>query len=119
MTTELKQVTTPEEFEMLYKGSAYTVTGAGGPLEDWMTGITNALQENKIGEPKVFYTFKGKQMNEQYGLSGKVAYDNDLTFLSFPLDNLDIGKLAMFKIKMQDRWFDDIVDNNERHMKGW
>lgn len=117
MTAELKTISTAEEFEMLYKGSAYTVTGAGGPLEQWMTGITQELEKEKIGTPKEFYTFKGKQMNENYGLSGKVAYKDDITFLSFPLEGLDINKLAMFKIRMQDRWFDDIVDNNARHME--
>lgn len=114
---ELKTISTAEEFEMLYKGSAYTVTGAGGPLEDWMIQITKALEEGEIGTPKEFYTFKGKQMNENYSLSGNTAYKDDITFLSFPLDNLDVGKLAMFKIRMQDRWFDDIVDNNARHME--
>ena len=45
---ELKTISTAEEFEMLYKGSAYTVTGAGGPLEDWMTGITQELEKEKM-----------------------------------------------------------------------
>lgn len=32
----------------------------------------------------------------------------------FANDGLVIPKLAMFKYAMQDRWFDDIVDNNAR-----
>ena len=34
-----------------------------------------------------------------------------LTFLLFPLTDLNTGKLAMFKMRMQDRWFDDIINN--------
>ena len=34
--------------------------------------------------------------------------------MAFPLDGLDVNKLAMFKLQMRDRWFDDIVDNNAR-----
>ena len=30
------------------------------------------------------------------------------------LDGLDVGKLAIFKLQMGDRWFDDVVDNDLR-----
>lgn len=53
-------------------------------------------------------------MNTHYGLSGKNAYQEDLTCLMFPLDGLDCGRLAMFRLRAQDKWFDDIVDNNQR-----
>ena len=51
-------------------------------------------------------------MNDLGKLSNDNRYPDDITFLAFPLDGLDIGKLAMFKLKMGDRWFDDIIDNN-------
>lgn len=51
-------------------------------------------------------------MNEEYDLEGNNAYPDDLNFLAFSLEGLDIGKLAIFKLQAQDRWFDDIVDNN-------
>lgn len=111
-------VTDLEQLDQMYKGSYYTITGAGGELSEWTKGYTEYLQQEQIGTPKEFFIFKGDQMNHKYQLAGSVAYDKDLTFISFPLDDLDVGKLAMFKIRMQDRWFDDIVDNNERHMKG-
>jgi len=53
-------------------------------------------------------------MNDYYNLTGSNAYQNSLNFLAFSLDNLNINKLAMFKLRCQDRWFDDIVDNNRR-----
>ena len=34
-----------------------------------------------------------------------------LPFLLFPLTDLNTGRLAMFKMMMQDRWFDDIINN--------
>lgn len=37
--------------------------------------------------------------------------------LMFPLDGLNVGKLAMFKIRFGVRWFDDIVDNMERRVR--
>ena len=35
----------------------------------------------------------------------------DLTVLTFPLEGLHLGKLALFRLRMEDRWFDDIIDN--------
>ncbi|WP_300924534.1 hypothetical protein [uncultured Clostridium sp.] len=95
-----------------YNGSYYTIIGAGGDINEWKEGYQKLLDEHNIGTIKEWITFKGSDMNNKYGLTGDNAYPNDLTFLAFCLDGLDINKLAIFKIKMQDRWFDDIVDNN-------
>lgn len=56
-------------------------------------------------------------MNMEYGLTGDNAYPDGLTFLMFPLTGLNMGRLAIFKILMSDRWFDDIVDNNRRRQE--
>ena len=102
-----------------YNGSYYTITGAGGDLEEWKNGYQELLNKEGIGTIKEWITFTGSDMNTKYNLTGDNAYPNDLTFLAFPLDGLDIGKLAIFKIRMQDRWFDDIVDNNRRFQESY
>lgn len=104
-------------FDSLYTSSAYTITGVGGNITDWMEGITEALQKNKIGTPQCFFTFTGAQMNERYSLRDKIAYPDDLHFLAFPLNGLNVDKLALFKLAQHDRWFDDIVDNNAACMR--
>lgn len=103
---------TNEQLKELANTSAYTITGAGGNLNEWIEGYNKMLKEQEIGEPKEWYTFSGKQMNEVFDLSGDNQYNSSLTFLAFPLDNLNVGKLAIFKLRMQDRWFDGIVENN-------
>lgn len=115
---KITTITDLDQLDQMYKGSYYTITGAGGDLQEWVNGYIDYLQKDEIGTPKEFFIFKGEDMNRKYQLSDPVAYNKDLTFISFPLDHLDVGKLAMFKIRMRDRWFDDIVDNNERHMRG-
>lgn len=116
--SNLITVTNNETFEELYDNSAYTITGVGGNLNDWAKGYNEELRKRDIGEAKTFYTFTGKQMNEYYNLTGNNAYQDDLRFLSFKLDGLDVGKLAMFKLMFEDRWFDDIVDNNRFRERG-
>ena len=103
-----------ELLEKAYKGSYYTIAGCGGDLEEWKKGYQELLDKEEIGTIKEWITFKGKDMNETYNLTGRNAYPEDITFLAFSLDSLNVGKLAIFKLKMQDRWFDDIVDNNRR-----
>lgn len=102
------------KLQKAYEGSYYTITGVGGDLQEWKDGYAKMLKEQGIGEIKEWIEFTGADMNYEYDLFGNNAYPDDLHFLAFPLDNLDIGKLAIFKLKMQDRWFDDIVDNNAR-----
>ncbi|MBQ3476988.1 MAG: hypothetical protein IJH25_02310 [Clostridia bacterium] len=99
-------------FDMLEKGSWYTITGCGGDMDEWKKGYQNLLTDEGIGTIQQWVEFTGADMNAHYGLTGTNAYPRNLHFLAFPLDGLDVGKLAMFKLRMQDRWFDDIVANN-------
>lgn len=103
-----------DKLDRAYKESWYTITGAGGDIEEWKTGYANMMRDRKIGVPKEWIHFTGKEMNEKYELEGDVRYQDDLNFLAFSLDGLDINRLSFFKIRMRDRWFDDIVDNNAR-----
>ena len=98
-------------FRELYDGSCYTITGAGGDLKDWINGYTAMLTEHGIGKPKKWITFSGRDVNIVYNLDHKNVFADDIVFLAFPLDGLDVGKLAMFKMREEDRWFHDIIDN--------
>lgn len=55
----------------------------------------------------IAFWMKGSVMNKHYGLTGKNAYPDDLTFLVIP--NYYNPKV---KIELGARWFDDIVANN-------
>lgn len=103
-------------FKKLYDGSWYTIIGVDN-IEEWKSGMKFILKNENIGEIKEFESFTGEEMNRFYHLKGKIAYKNDLKFLSFSLDGLNVMKLAMFKLSHCDRWFDDIVDNNTYHME--
>ena len=67
-----------------------------------MVGISELLIENEVANPN----FK---FNKVY------TFKNDgLINLIFPLDNLNIGKLAVLRLKMRDfgaMWLSDYVDN--------
>lgn len=94
-----------------YDGSYYTISGAGGNLQDWKDGYQNLLNEEGIGKVSKWAEFTGQDVNNEFNLTDDNKYPDNFQFLAFPLDGLDIPKLAMFKIKMRDRWFDDIIDN--------
>lgn len=115
--TELARDNREEIFEAAYNGSYYTIIGCGGDLNEWTNGYRELLDGHGIGTPSEFMAFRGADMNEVYGLTGSNAYKADIAFLMFPLDGLDVPKLAILKLALEDRWFDDIVDNNRRRQE--
>lgn len=105
------------DLQKAYNGSYYTILGAGGDLQEWVDGYNEMLAEEGIGKPTDWFYAKGAQVNKEFGLTGSEAFKARLTILFFPLDGLDIGKLAIFKLRRGDRWFDDIIDNSLRRLK--
>lgn len=97
--------------EEAYKGSYYTIIGAGGDINEWKNGYSDMLKQQDIGNISNWIEFTGKDMNEEFMLEGYNKYPDNLHFLAFSLVGLNITKLALFKLQMGDRWFDDIVDN--------
>ena len=93
-------------------GSWYTILGAGDP-EEYVKEYENILAGEGIGKPEAWYKVSGKEVNAFAGdgVADDDQFPEDLTILMFPLDGLSMGLLAMFKLQMQDRWFDDIVNN--------
>ena len=97
------------ELDKLYETSCFTWEGMNDTEEN-LAAIESAIRENGYTEEEcVFYTYKGKLMNEAYELNGDNAYSEDLTFVSIPNFYNPI-----FKIEYGARWFNDIVDNNAR-----
>ena len=96
-----------------YQGSYYTILGAGGDIAEWTAGYTSMLEEEGIGTPTCWSQTTGENLNNYAATHGTVAdpFPADLTVLTFGLDGLNVGKLAAFKLRMEDRWFDDIIDN--------
>lgn len=108
---------TTDNIQMAYDKWFYTIVGAGGDLNDWMDGIQKALDKFKIGKVKQWYFTKGKVLNDKWNLTGTERFNDDLTFLMFDYEGMNVGKLAMFKIKAGDRWFTDIIDNSVRRCR--
>lgn len=96
-----------------YEGSYYTILGAGGDLGEWVADYNKLLAEEGIGTPTSWSKTTGESINNYAATHGEVTdpFKDDLTILTFPLDGLHVGKLALFRLRMEDRWFDDIIDN--------
>lgn len=111
----MRNIITKAEFEAL--GSAYTICGVGGEIGEWTKGYADMLVDEKIipeGFELTWVTWTGKEINEAFKLQDENEFQDDLTFLAFELnsDKMNIGKLAMFKIGMRDRWLDDLIANS-------
>ena len=110
MSTAIK-IKSLNDLKRAEDGSYYTILGAGGELSQWVNGYTEMLEKEGIGTPVAWYATTGKQINEYIGIEND-KFQDVLCVLLFPLDGLDVGKLALFKLRMEDRWFDDICSNN-------
>lgn len=104
-----------DSLEDAYEGSYYCIAGAGGDLQEWVDGYEKLMEEAEIGKPVKWYRTNGAAVNAYASERGMVAkpnqFQSDLVILLFPLDDLAVGALAIFKLQMQDRWFDDVIDN--------
>ena len=109
---------TESDIQTLEKGSAFTWEGMT-TSEDNLQSIVDFFKENTptVKLPIKFYIWSGKTMNDLYSLTKGVAYPDDLSFVSIPLDCWpDLGNLPIIKFQVGARWLDDIVDNNKVHM---
>lgn len=99
----IKKITN-HELILMSKDNDYLVwQGCGGPLEDWYNGITNLMIENDIAK-------KDYKMTEMYVFNNKGT-----TCLVTPLDNLNLGKLAMMRLMWKPTfgtmWLSDYIAN--------
>jgi hypothetical protein len=105
------------DLDAAYRGSWYFIAGAGGDLQEWIDGYEGLLAEQGIEKPRQWFRTVGAEINRfaehQKGglLAHRDAFQADLTCLLFPLDGLNMGRLPLFKIRMEDRWFDDVIQN--------
>lgn len=116
MSTVLS-VSRQRQLEMAYDGSFYFIAGCGEPISEWIEGYEKLLDEAGIGKPVRWYQTTGAAVNRYAGDIPRPDTDyfqEDVTCLLFPLNGLHTGKLAIFKLRMEDRWFDDVIQNMRR-----
>ena len=107
------------ELQTAYDGSWYFVAGAGGDLAEWVTGYEKLMAEQEIGKPAEWWQTNGSTINlfatrHKGTINRDDCFKGDLACLLFPLDGLHVGRLAIFKLQMEDRWFDDVIQNMRR-----
>ena len=57
-------------------------------------------------------------MDDIYGLTGTNAYPYNIHLVSIKLSDMeDFKEIVMPRFSVGGRWFDDIVNNNERRQK--
>ena len=109
-----------DQFKELVDGSAFTWIGMTSD-EGNLKAIEKAVKEANVMDPDQeldVHIWTGAQGNEWMGLI-RDPYPNDLTCLSFPLNQFNkIGTLSTLKFRWDARWLDDIYDNNLRYERG-
>lgn len=119
-TTSDIPLLTVADLDQAYRGSWYFIAGCGEPLSEWTEGYEKFLQEFGVGKPASWHRVLGETINRYAESTGYIILDQDyfkpdLTCLMFPLDGLNPGRLSIFKIRANDRWFDDVIQNMRGH----
>ena len=107
---------TLDDLNKAYEGSYYFIAGAGGDLDQWLDGYHDLLAEKEIGKPARWFKTTGAAVNmhamtKKGQITESDCFPLDCTILMFPLDGLAMDRLPIFKIAMQDRWYDDVIQN--------
>jgi len=111
--SEVSTLTTEEQLKEIYMKSQSTIVGAGGPIQEWIDGISEWMKENDFGEMSGIVVFKGKDVNRIWNLEGNNRFQDDVTFLSWSNDKIkNMNRYCIERFKMGIRWFDDIIDNS-------
>lgn len=106
---------TEEHLKSALKSSWYMIIGVDVPLE-WAEGYDGLLEEAGAGTAS-WHVFTGDQINRfiqrkrNRVLSPEGHLPADTLVLMSPLDGFNPVKIPIFKVRMQDRWFDDFVSN--------
>lgn len=109
-------LTKQDELNKLYTTNAITIEGlVESDIHYFVNWVENECECKFVNDKIEVNIIKGKTMNENYALTGNNAYQDELTIVAIPLNQIDIhniGKLALKRFDIGARWFDDIVDNN-------
>jgi hypothetical protein len=85
---------------------ALVFVGAGGDLQQWVDGITGMLKDDEI-------VSCGFQFAFAWTFRHPMMYN--IICLLLPIDDTDVGKLAIWRIKNQNldvEWLSDFLDRN-------
>lgn len=95
----------------LKKVEGLVILGAGGEVKDWIEGVVDALHKDKIiGTEKPNEVFTTFYKTETTG--GRT----DLIMVFNPSYKIDIGKLAVWRIRFGDcSWISDFIVNYASH----
>ena len=106
------EVTTKEQLDELYNGSAFTMEGLDTSKENIEKLIEWFNKYGGVKEPLSIFITKGSVMNNKYGLTKDNAYPNDLNIVSIKLEDIkEVNRIVVPRFAIGARWFDDIVNN--------
>lgn len=110
-----------EDLQMLYNNSAFTYVWLLDEEKEYES-LENFLFDNcwlTKPEEVIMYKASGSLVNETFVLEWKNRFPRDLNIVFLPLSNFskdEIGRLAIIKLQIWARRFDDIINNSKPEM---
>ena len=92
------------------KKEGLVILGAGEPHEEWITGITKLLQEEKILDGEL------EDIWSEFFLLKSTGGRHDLVMVFKKNPPINIGKMAIWRLQFGDiSWISDFIVNYRKH----
>lgn len=111
------RIASREDLHMLYEDSAFTYIWLLDEEKEYES-LEKFLFEKcwlKRPEEVIMYKASWSLINEEFKLEGKNRFPKDLNIVFLPLKNFDkneIWRLAIIKLQIWARRFDDVINNS-------
>lgn len=109
---------TKVDLQMLYEDSAFTYIWLLDEAKEYDSLENYLFNDCWLTKPEevVMYKASGDLINEEFELEWKNRFPKNLNVVLLPLGNFDkneIGRLAIIKLQIWARRFDDIINNSK------
>lgn len=110
-----------EDLQMLYNDSAFTYVWLLDEEKEYESLENFLFDKCWLTKPEevIMYKASGRLVNETFVLEWKNRFPGDLNIVFLPLSNFskdEIWRLAIIKLQIWARRFDDIINNSKPEM---
>ena len=115
---ETIRTATNVDLQMLYEDSAFTYIWLLDKAKEYESLEKFLFEKCWLKKPEevVMYKASWESINKEFDLKGKNKFPKDLNVVMLPLGNFDkneIWRLAIIKLQIGARRFDDIINNSK------
>lgn len=85
-------------------------------IKETITLYDSVCEDAGIGKIKYWAMINGKEINDNYGLTGDIGFQDDVVFLAFSIDDLSKDKLEIVMGHQGECYFDELIAKEQKKL---